>query len=114
MPRHATARPGRGFIADYSTVLRSPWARTLIVLAFVESGLMFGAFTYVGADLHLRFGVGFTLVGLFVGSLRDRRPALQPVGARAGRPASARSDLPPAAARCSALAFLTLAFEPHA
>ena len=29
---------------------------------------MFGAFTYVGADLHLRFGVSFTLVGLFVGA----------------------------------------------
>jgi predicted MFS family arabinose efflux permease len=29
--------------------------------------MLFGAFTYVGADLHLRFGLGFTLVGLFVG-----------------------------------------------
>src|ERR1700751_5972195 len=27
---------------------------------------MFGAFAYVGADLHLRFGVSFTLVGLIV------------------------------------------------
>ena len=43
--------------------------------------MMFGAFTYVGADLHLRFGLSFTLVGLFVGALRDRRPDLQPVGA---------------------------------
>ncbi len=66
--RHVTAQPGRGFIADYSTVLRSSWARTLIVLAFLESSLMFGAFTYVGADLHLRYGVSFTLVGLFVGT----------------------------------------------
>ncbi|MEP7031457.1 MAG: MFS transporter [Pseudolabrys sp.] len=68
---HANATPsqrGRGFIADYGAVLRSPWARSLIVLAFVESGAMFGAFTYVGADLHLRFGVGFTLIGLFVGT----------------------------------------------
>ena len=29
---------------------------------------MFGAFAYVGADLHLRFGLNFTLVGLFVGT----------------------------------------------
>ena len=28
---------------------------------------MFGAFAYVGADLHLRFGLSFTLVGLIVG-----------------------------------------------
>ncbi len=68
---HANATPehrGRGFVADYTAVLRSPWARALIVIAFIESGAMYGAFTYVGADLHLRFGVGFTLVGLFVGT----------------------------------------------
>jgi predicted MFS family arabinose efflux permease len=38
----------------------------VIVMAFIEFGSMFGAFTYVGADLHLRFGVSFTLVGIFV------------------------------------------------
>jgi YNFM family putative membrane transporter len=68
---HANSTPsqrGRGFVADYTAVLRSPWARSLIVFAFLESGAMFGAFTYVGADLHLRFGVSFTLVGLFVGA----------------------------------------------
>ena len=64
----APAQPRRGFIADYAAVLRTPWARTIIVVAFLEFGLMFGAFTYVGADLHLRFGVSFTLVGLFVGT----------------------------------------------
>jgi YNFM family putative membrane transporter len=56
----------RGFLAGYAAVLRSPWARAVIAMAFVEFGAMFGAFTYVGADLYLRFGVGFTLVGLFV------------------------------------------------
>jgi len=65
--RNAPVQQGHGFISDYSTVLRSPWARILILMAFIESGAMFGAFTYVGADLHLRFGVSFTLVGLFVG-----------------------------------------------
>jgi YNFM family putative membrane transporter len=65
---HPTAQPGRGFIADYHVVLRSPWALTIIVIAFIEFGAMFGAFTYVGADLRLRFGVSFTLVGLFVGA----------------------------------------------
>lgn len=65
--RNAPAQQGHGFISDYTTVLRSPWARLLILMAFIESFAMFGAFTYVGADLHLRFGVNFTLVGLFVG-----------------------------------------------
>lgn len=57
----------QGFIASYATVLRSPWARAVIVMGFIEFGMMFGAFTFVGADLHLRFGVSFTLVGLSVG-----------------------------------------------
>ena len=65
---HATATRSRGFITDYKTVLRSPWARAVIAMAFIESGLMFGAYAYVGADLHLRFGINFTLVGLYVGA----------------------------------------------
>jgi len=68
---HATGAPAqrsRGLAADYSAVLRNPWARAVIAIAFIESGAMYGAFTYVGADLHLRFGVNFALVGLFVGT----------------------------------------------
>ena len=65
--RNAPAQQGHGFVSDYTTVLRAPWARIVILMAFIESGAMFGAFTYVGADLHLRFGVSFTMVGLFVG-----------------------------------------------
>ena len=63
----APARKGAGFVADYIVVLRSPWSRALIALVFIEAVAMFGAFGYVGADLHARFGVSFTLVGLFVG-----------------------------------------------
>ena len=65
---HATAKRSRGFVTDYATVLRSPWARLIIAWRFIESAFMFGAFTYVGADLHLRFGVSFAVVGLFVGA----------------------------------------------
>lgn len=62
---HATR--SQGFIAGYATVLRLPWARAIIIMGFLEFGMMFGAFTFVGADLHLRFGVSFTLIGVFVG-----------------------------------------------
>lgn len=65
--RNAPAQQGHGFISDYTTVLRLPWARVVILMGFIEFAAMFGAFTYVGADLHLRFGASFTLVGLFVG-----------------------------------------------
>ena len=65
---HATASRSRGFVTDYATVLRSPWARTVIAMGFIENLFMFGTFAYVGADLHLRFGVNFAVVGLFVGA----------------------------------------------
>jgi predicted MFS family arabinose efflux permease len=65
---HATATRSRGFVKDYATVLRTPWARAVIAMGFIEAFFMFGAFAFVGADLHLRFGINFTLVGLFVGA----------------------------------------------
>jgi len=58
----------RNFTAGYGLVLRSPWARTLMLAVALETGLVFGAFAYIGADLHLRFGLSFTLVGVIVGT----------------------------------------------
>jgi len=111
--RPAPAQNRRSFLTDYAAVLRSPWARTMIVIAFVEAGAMFGAFTYVGADLHLRFGLNFALVGLFVGafaiggliyslSVRQLVNRLGQVGLAAG------------GGSLLAAAYVTLAFEPHA
>jgi predicted MFS family arabinose efflux permease len=110
---HATATRSRGFITDYATVLRGPWARTVITMGFVESLFMFGAFAYVGADLHLRFGLSFAVVGLFVGafaiggliySLSVRRLVgrLGQIGLVTGGGA------------LLALTFVTIAFAPHA
>ncbi|MBO0754532.1 MAG: MFS transporter [Bradyrhizobiaceae bacterium] len=58
----------RGFAADYAAVLANPWARIVLLAVFLEGVFTFGAFAYVGADLHLRFGLSFTLVGVFVGT----------------------------------------------
>lgn len=110
---HATATRSRGFVVDNLTVLRSPWARAIIVMAFIESLFMFGGFAYVGADLHLRFGVNFAVVGLFVGafaiggliySLSVRRlvERLGQIGLVTGGGAML------------ALAYATIAFAPHA
>jgi len=109
---HAAAQPGGGFVADYSMVLRSPWSRTVIAVAFIEAAALFGAFTYVGADLHLRFGVNFALVGLFVGtfavggliysiSVRVLFDRFGPVGLASG------------GGIVLAVAFVVLAAEPH-
>jgi predicted MFS family arabinose efflux permease len=111
--RHATAQPGRGFIADYSTVLRSPWARALILVAFIESGLMFGAFTYVGADLRLRFGVSFTLVGLYVAAFAVGG-LLYSLSVRVLVNRLGQVGLASTGGALLGLAYMALAFEPHA
>jgi len=56
----------RGFVAEYAAVLSNPFARIVIIAAFIEGALMWGAFAYIGADLRLRFGLSFTLVGVAV------------------------------------------------
>ena len=110
---HATATRSRGFIVDNLAVLRSPWARAVIAMGFIESLFMFGGFAYVGADLHLRFGVNFAVVGLFVGafaiggliySLSVRRlvERLGQIGLVTG------------GGVMLALAYATIAFAPHA
>jgi predicted MFS family arabinose efflux permease len=59
--------PG-GFLADYKRVLSNPWARLVILAAFLEAAIAWGAFAYVSADLHQRFGLGFGMIGLIVGT----------------------------------------------
>jgi YNFM family putative membrane transporter len=66
---HKTSGRGggaRGFVAEYAAVLSNPFARVVIIAAFFEFGLMWGAFAYIGAYLRQRFGLSFALVGISV------------------------------------------------
>ena len=54
--------------AAYAAVLKDPWARIVVLSVHAESAIMFSAFAYIGADLHLRFGLSFTWVGVVVGT----------------------------------------------
>jgi YNFM family putative membrane transporter len=65
-PHGRPAERSRGLYADYVTVLSGRWARVVILAVFLEAGFGWGTFAYVGADLHLRFGLGFTAVGMIV------------------------------------------------
>src|SRR5262249_51924775 len=76
-PRHVDAS-SRSLAADYAAVLGSPWARILMFAVAAETALTFGAFAYVGADLHLRFGLSFTLVRLVVGTFAIGAPLHPP------------------------------------
>jgi predicted MFS family arabinose efflux permease len=65
-PQLRADESSRGFAADYAAVLSTPWARIVLIAGVVEAALMWGAFTYVGADLHARFSLSFTLIGATV------------------------------------------------
>jgi YNFM family putative membrane transporter len=47
---------------------RNPWARTVLGITFLEGIFMFGAFAYVGAELHQRFGLSLGVVGAMLAS----------------------------------------------
>ncbi len=109
---HATATRSRGFVTDYATVLRAPWARTVIGLGFIEAAFMFGAFAYVGADLHLRFGVNFAVVGLFVGAFAIGG-LIYSLSVRRLVHRFGQIGLVTGGGVMLALAYLTIAFTPH-
>jgi predicted MFS family arabinose efflux permease len=57
---------GGGWTASARTagaIVARSWARVVLAGAFLEGATMFGAFAYVGADLHERFGIGLGLIG---------------------------------------------------
>jgi MFS transporter, YNFM family, putative membrane transport protein len=64
--RRPADQAARSVAADYAAVLSNPFARMVITAAFIEGALMWGAFAYIGADLHARFGISFTMVGVTV------------------------------------------------
>lgn len=57
------------FIASYRTLLSTPWPRFLLIAVFLEGGIYFGGLTFVTADLHERFGLSFSAVGMVVAAV---------------------------------------------
>ncbi|MEO8037457.1 MAG: MFS transporter [Betaproteobacteria bacterium] len=51
---------------QYLEILRSPRARPVLATVGIEGFLFFGAFGFVGAYLHERFGLSFSLTGLLI------------------------------------------------
>ena len=62
----AGARTPGSMIGQMLGVLKRRWAVTVILVVALEGGVFWGAFTFVGADLHQRFGLGFAAVGFAV------------------------------------------------
>ena len=64
-PEHPSARD---VSSSASGLLQDPWARTVLGITFLEGIFMFGAFAYVGAELHQRFGLSLGVVGAMLAS----------------------------------------------
>ena len=104
-------RSSRGLRADYAVILSSSWARFVLLVTFFESMLVFSAFPFVSADLHLRFDLNFSAVGLIIacfaiGGLCYAATVRQ-LMQRLGQPRVAAGG-----GFVMAVAFVTLAIEP--
>lgn len=49
---------------QFSALLRRPWVRVVLLTVSVEGLLFFAAFAFAGNELHHRFGLSYTMVGL--------------------------------------------------
>jgi predicted MFS family arabinose efflux permease len=102
---------GPGVIASYKLVLGNPWARTMLIAIGLEGMFFQGIFSYIGADLHLRFGLSFTAVGITIGIFAIGglvyAATVHPLMRRLGQTGIAK-----AGGVAMGLAFLTLAVEP--
>jgi len=64
LPHAGGVRPR--LLASYRTMLSMPWPRFLLAAVFLDGAIFFGGFTYVAADLHARFDLSFSTIGLIV------------------------------------------------
>jgi predicted MFS family arabinose efflux permease len=63
-PMRRDASDRLGLLTEYRKLVTMPWTRFVLIAVFVEGAIFFGAFTYIGADLNLRFGLSFSMVGI--------------------------------------------------
>ena len=56
-------------IRGYAKLLGHPWARVILLAVFIEGFFFYGAFTFIGADLHQRFSLDYGTIGLILAFL---------------------------------------------
>ncbi|HRD77626.1 MAG TPA: MFS transporter [Hyphomicrobiaceae bacterium] len=77
--QHLHATPGLGAassapaslrqtLASIRSMLTRSYPRLVLAAVALEAAAMYGAFAYVGADLKARFGIGYGLIGLILGT----------------------------------------------
>ncbi|NHZ35869.1 MFS transporter [Massilia rubra] len=72
LPPHAkTVRPIAGnavrhMLAGFGRIAALPWARLVLLSAFLEGGLLYGPFAFIASHLHQRHGISLALAGAVV------------------------------------------------
>ncbi|MEO5696645.1 MAG: MFS transporter [Burkholderiaceae bacterium] len=56
----------RRVIDEFSKVVAQPWARVVLLTVFLEGAFLYGAFAFIAAHLHQRFGVALATAGSVV------------------------------------------------
>ena len=54
-------------VGGYAGLFSRPWTRIVLLTVFIEGFFFYGAFTFIGADLHQRFDLDYGTVGLILG-----------------------------------------------
>ncbi len=65
-PRLSSSLSARSVVDGYRALLGRRWARIIIAAVFIEGVFFYGAFTFIGADLHQRFDISYSNVGLIL------------------------------------------------
>ena len=65
-PRLSPTISMTSLIGGYLGLFRRPWARVILLAVFIEAFFFYGAFTFVGADLHQRFHLDYGAVGIIL------------------------------------------------
>lgn len=65
--RQASTSVARGISAQVCLVLRTPWARRVLLTVFLEGMVLFGALAFVPSYLHAHFALRLSLAGLVMG-----------------------------------------------
>ena len=60
------ARPRPTAVGEFRAVLSSAWARAVLLTVFLEGATLYGAFPFIAAHLHARFGLSLSTVGALV------------------------------------------------
>lgn len=63
VPHHPGQSVVAAMIGQMRQVVAQPWARTILLIVFLEGATLFGAFSFVATHVHQRFAISLTEAG---------------------------------------------------